>query len=134
MGSTSQEGSMGRVICDRCRHPRSLHRGGCTAPSCHAGPDRGSCPAFMPEDARTEQAPVTPAVQAGPVPPLMVDIRGAMGLLRLGRCTVLGLADSGELTKLRFGKSVRYSVAEIQDLVRRKRYEAQASGGHRQAS
>jgi hypothetical protein len=40
--------------------------------------------------------------------PIAVDVRGAMRMLSLGRSSVLNLADSGELTKLRFGRSVRY--------------------------
>ena len=126
----------GRNICDHCRHPRSLHHGGtggCTAPSCRGGPDHGPCTAFGPADARPGQAPVTAAVQAGPVPPMLVDVYGAARLLRLGRCSVLALADSGQLTRLKFGKSLRFAVDELHDLVQRKRYEAQAPGGHRQA-
>jgi len=71
------------------------------------------------------------------VPPdvSLLTNRAARGRqLSLGRSSILNLADRGELTRLHFGRAVRYSVAEIQDLVRRKRYEAQAPGGHRQAS
>ena len=77
---------------------------------------------------------MTAAVQAGPVPPMLVDVRGAMRILRLGRCTILDLAGQGELTKLRFGRSLRFSIADLEDLVRRRRYTGQAPGGHRQAS
>ena len=116
-----------RPICSRCRHPRSLHRSGesdCTAPSCHGGPDHGPCPAYEPADARAPE-PVT--VAAGqPVQPMLVDVTGAARLLRLGRCTVLGLADAGELPRLKFGRSLRFATSDIEALIERKRYTGQA--------
>jgi hypothetical protein len=39
-----------RAICERCRNPRPLHKGGigqCTAPGCHAGPDGAPCLGFI---------------------------------------------------------------------------------------
>jgi excisionase family DNA binding protein len=122
-------------VCYRCRHPRSLHHGtsGCTAPSCHGGPDHGPCPAFEPADARPEPTPVTAAVQAGPVPPMLVDVYGAAQLLRLGRCTVLALADAGELPKLRFGRALRFARSDLEALVERRKQEARSAGNRRQA-
>ena len=104
-----------RPVCYRCRHPRSLHHNGtsgCTAPSCHAGPGQGPCPSFEPADARAPE-PV-PAAVAGPLPPLMVDVRGAARLLRLGRCSVLKLADEGQLTRLYYGRSLRFAVGDLE--------------------
>ena len=122
-------------VCYRCRHPRSLHHNGtsgCTAPSCRGGPDHGPCPAFEPADARAvpEPTPVTAAVQAGPVPPLLVDVYGAAKLLRLGRCTVLGLASQGELTPLKFGRALRFARSDLEALVERRKQEARSAGSH----
>lgn len=39
-----------RATCERCRHPRPLHReskGHCTAPGCHSGPAGGICLGFV---------------------------------------------------------------------------------------
>jgi len=60
-------------------------------------------------------------VQAGSAPALVVDVRGAMKMLHLGRSTVLALADSGELPRLRVGRTVRYAVADVEHLVERMR-------------
>ena len=49
--------------------------------------------------------------------PVAVDIRGAMKMLNLGRSSVLPLADSGELTRLRFGRRVVFEVSDIEALV-----------------
>ena len=114
-----------RPVCS-CRHPKALHRGGtsgCTAPSCRGGPDHGPCPAYQPADARAPEPVTVAAAVAGP---MLTDIRGVARFLRLSRCTVLALADQGELTRLKFGKSLRFEVDEVQDLVRRRRVEAQA--------
>ena len=46
------------------------------------------------------------AQQAEAVPVLAVDVMGAARMLGLGRSSVLGLADSGQLPRLRFGRSV----------------------------
>lgn len=60
-------------------------------------------------------------VQAGPAEALAVDVRGAMRMLGLGRCTVLALADAGELPRLRVGRAVRFAVADVEHLVARMR-------------
>ena len=60
-------------------------------------------------------------VQAGAAPALVVDVRGAMKMLHLGRSTVLALADSGELPRLRTGRTVRYAISDIERLVERMR-------------
>jgi predicted DNA-binding transcriptional regulator AlpA len=39
----------------------------------------------------------------------------------LGRSSVLNLADSGELPRVRFGRSVRYAVADVERLVEERR-------------
>jgi excisionase family DNA binding protein len=59
--------------------------------------------------------------QVSPAPALVVDVYGAMQMLRVGRCTVLALADSGALPRLRFGRSVRFAVGDIENLVERLR-------------
>ncbi len=61
------------------------------------------------------------AQQAGPAPVLLVDVHAAARMLGLGRCTVLALADSGELTRLRFGRAVRFAVGDIEAVVERRR-------------
>lgn len=60
--------------------------------------------------------------------PIAVDVRTAAKMLGLGRSSVLGLADRGELTRLQFGRSVRYSTQELQALVERRRAAAQQAG------
>ena len=47
--------------------------------------------------------------QAGPAPVLLVDVHVAARMLGLGRCTILALADSGELdpAPVRQGGAVR---------------------------
>ncbi|MGH3402336.1 MAG: helix-turn-helix domain-containing protein [Streptosporangiaceae bacterium] len=61
-------------------------------------------------------------VQAGPPrSALMVDVYGAMEMLRLGRCTVLALADRGELPRCRTGRTVRFAISDVQALVDRMR-------------
>jgi excisionase family DNA binding protein len=66
-------------------------------------------------------AAVREYVQAGAAPALVVDVRGAMKMLDLGRSTVLALADSGELPRLRTGRTVRYAISDIERLVERMR-------------
>ena len=114
--------------------PRPLHdadgTGICKARGCRAGPGHGPCRAFMPAAGR---APAAAAVQAGPVPPMLVDVRGAMKILRLGRCTILALASAGEISELRFGRAVRYPLSDLEDLVRRRKYAGQLPGSHPQA-
>ncbi len=61
------------------------------------------------------------AQQAEAVPVLAVDVYGAARMLGLGRSSVLGLADSGQLPRLRFGRSVRFSTQDIEALVQRRR-------------
>lgn len=60
-------------------------------------------------------------VQVGPAPVLAVDVYGAAAMLGLGRCTVLALADAGELPRLRVGRTVRFAVADVERLVERMR-------------
>ena len=48
--------------------------------------------------------------QAEAVPVLLVDVYAAARMLGLGRCTILALADAGELPRLRFGRAVRFAV------------------------
>jgi hypothetical protein len=64
--------------------------------------------------------------QVSPAPALVVDVYGAMQMLRLGRSSVLALADRGELTRLHFGRAVRYSTEEIEALVQRRRAAGRA--------
>jgi excisionase family DNA binding protein len=65
--------------------------------------------------------------QAEAVPVLAVDVMGAARMLGLGRSSVLGLADSGQLPRLRFGRSVRFSTQDIEALVERRRQSASRS-------
>jgi hypothetical protein len=126
------------ATCTRCRHPRPLHDDGtgiCKARGCRAGPGHGPCTAFMPAAGRTVPVPAAAAVQVAklPVRPLMVDVRGAAALLRLGRCSVLELADRGELQRLYYGRALRFAVSDLEDLVERHRMAARSAAGHRQA-
>ena len=52
---------------------------------------------------------------------------GAARMLGLGRSSVLNLAYSGELTKIRFGRRVVYDVTEITELVERRRSASQSA-------
>ena len=56
--------------------------------------------------------------------PITVDVMGAARMLGLGRSTVLGLADSGELPRLRFGRRMLYAVSDIERLVEQRRRSA----------
>ena len=67
--------------------------------------------------------------QAGSAPVLAVDVRGAMRMLGLGRCTVLALADRSVLPRLRTGRAVRFAVADIEHLVERMRAGEQLLAG-----
>lgn len=58
---------------------------------------------------------------------LAVDVKTAQQMLGLCRSSVLGLADRGELTKLYFGRSVRYPVADIEAAVERRRSAGQGA-------
>ena len=58
---------------------------------------------------------------------LAVDVKGAMRMLGLSRSSVLNLADSGQLPRLRFGRSVRFSTDDIQALVDRRRSASRAA-------
>jgi hypothetical protein len=62
--------------------------------------------------------------QVSPAPALVVDVYGAMQMLRLGRCSVLALADRGDLPRLRFGRAVRFAVSDVEALVERRRSAA----------
>lgn len=59
--------------------------------------------------------------QAGQAQPLVTDLRGAMRMLQLGKSTVLALADSDQLPRLRTGRTVRYAISDIERLVERMR-------------
>ena len=61
------------------------------------------------------------AQQAEAVPVLAVDVYAAARMLGLGRCTVLALADAGELPRLRFGRSVRFAVGDLEALIEQRR-------------
>ena len=65
--------------------------------------------------------------QAGAVPVLLVDVHVAARMLGLGRCTILALADRGELPRLRFGRAVRFAVGDIEHLVERRRSATQVA-------
>ena len=56
--------------------------------------------------------------------PLAVDVMGAAKMLGLSRSTILNMADRGELTRIRLGRSVRYSTSEISNLVEQRRRSA----------
>jgi len=56
--------------------------------------------------------------------PIAVDVMGAAKLLGLGRSSILNLADSGQLPRLRFGRSVRFAVSDIEALVERRKAAA----------
>jgi predicted DNA-binding transcriptional regulator AlpA len=58
---------------------------------------------------------------------LVVDIRGAMQMLRLGRCSVLALADRGDLPRLQFGRAVRFAVSDVEALVEQRRSASQSA-------
>ena len=64
--------------------------------------------------------------------PLVVDVRGAMKMLSLGRTSVLELADAGELPRVRFGRAVRFSIDDIERLVKRRRSGEQLLTGARE--
>ena len=68
--------------------------------------------------------------------PIAVDVMGAARMLGLGRSSVLNLADSGQLPRLRFGRSVRFAVSDVEALVEQRRggYPGGGRGGrHLQA-
>jgi predicted DNA-binding transcriptional regulator AlpA len=67
--------------------------------------------------------------QVSPAPALVVDVYGAMQMLRLGRCSVLALADRGDLPRLRFGRAVRFAVSDVEALVERRRSASQGDDG-----
>ena len=69
------------------------------------------------------------AQQAEAVPVLAVDVYGAARMLGLGRSSVLGLADSGQLPRLRFGRAVRFATADVEALVEQRRQMARRSAG-----
>jgi len=70
------------------------------------------------------------AQEAGPAPVLLVEVHAGARMLGLGRCTVLALADAGELPRLRFGRAVRFAVGDIEAVVEKRR----SAGDHRQGS
>jgi excisionase family DNA binding protein len=74
-----------------------------------------------------EPAPAQPR----DIPVLAVDVYGAMRMLGLGRTTVLALADFGELPLVRFGRSVRFLVGDIEALAERRRAAAAGAGIYR---
>jgi hypothetical protein len=64
---------------------------------------------------------MTTVYEASQAQPLVTDLRGAMRMLQLGKSTVLALADSDQLPRLRTGRRVRYAVSDIERLVERMR-------------
>jgi excisionase family DNA binding protein len=56
-----------------------------------------------------------------------------MRMLGLGRSSVLNLADSGELPRVRFGRSVRFAVADVEALVEQRRRSASQEAAGRGA-
>jgi excisionase family DNA binding protein len=73
------------------------------------------------------------AQQAEAVPVLAVDVYGAARMLGLGRSSVLGLADSGQLPRLRFGRAVRFATADVEALVEQRRQLASREAAGRSA-
>jgi excisionase family DNA binding protein len=69
----------------------------------------------------------SPETAAGPV--MAVDVRGAARLLSLSRSTILNMADRGELTRIRMGRSVRYSTRELADVIEERRRAAARQAG-----
>lgn len=62
---------------------------------------------------------------------LLVDTAEAGRLLGLGRSSIVNLADSGELPRVRLGRAVRFSTADVEALVQRRR---SASSSERRAA
>jgi hypothetical protein len=79
-------------------------------------------------------AAVQERIQAGAVPELTVDVRGAMRMLHLGRSTVLALADADLLPRLRVGRAVRFAVCDVEHLVDRMRNGEQLLAGTKTTS
>ena len=77
-----------------------------------------------------EPAPAQPR----DIPVLAVDVYGAMRMLDLGRTTILGLADAGELPRLRAGRAVRYAVSDVEALIQRMRAGEQLLTGAKNTS
>jgi excisionase family DNA binding protein len=64
--------------------------------------------------------PAEPAApDRGPLPPLLVTIREAAALLRLGRSTLYELIACGEIKVVRIGRSVRVPTAALDAFVAR---------------
>jgi hypothetical protein len=67
---------------------------------------------------------------AGPEP-VLVDTKGAMRMLSLGRSSIVAMADRGELTRVHpagaGSRAVRFSTEEITDLVLRRRSEGRSA-------
>lgn len=59
--------------------------------------------------------------------PIAVDTKTAQQMLGLGRSSVLALADRGELTRLHFGRSIRYPYSDVVAAVERRRSASQAA-------
>jgi len=73
---------------------------------------------------------VTTTENTGAEPEVIaVDVRGAMAMTSLGRSTILGLADAGELPRIRFGRRVVYDVADVRRVMAERR--AAEAGIHR---
>ena len=60
-------------------------------------------------------------VQPRDIAVLAVDVYGAMRMLGPGGTTILGLADAGELPRLRAGRVVRFAVSDLEALIQRMR-------------
>jgi predicted DNA-binding transcriptional regulator AlpA len=71
------------------------------------------------------------AEQKDDVEPLAVDTPTAMRMLSLGRSSVLGLADRGELPRLHFGRRVVYAIADVEAVIERRRAAAREAGIYR---
>ena len=55
---------------------------------------------------------------------LLVDTAEAGRLLGVGRSSIVNLANDGELPRVRIGRSVRFSTADVEALVERRRQSA----------
>ena len=60
--------------------------------------------------------------------PILVTTKDAMKMLSLGRSSIVNLANSGDLTPIHLGRSLRFSTADISALVERRKAAAEAAG------
>lgn len=54
-------------------------------------------------------------------------------MLGLGRCSILNLADRGELPRLHFGRRVVFAVSDVEALVERRRRSSGSEAAGREA-